>query len=402
MSTEAEHTKSKKSIVPRLRFNEFREQWNTKKLNEVAEINPSNKNLPDRFIYIDLESVVKGQLLKEEEIQKIDSPSRAQRYLQRKDILFQMVRPYQMNNLFFDKVGDYVASTGYAQIRTKENSKFIYQYLHLQDFVDKVIERCTGTSYPSINSSDLGNIQIKYPSLLEQQKIASFLGAVDEKIQQLTRKKELLEQYKKGVMQQLFSGKLRFKDSNGKPYPKWEEKRLGEIGEIVTGKTPSTSDSSLWDGDVLFVTPTDMQGGKYQESTQRSVKNGDRIRMLPSKSVMFTCIASIGKMSLSVKPSITNQQINSIIPYNQFDNEFVYYSLLNIVDEIKATQSTTTLPIINKTEFSKFKIQAPESLKEQQKIASFLTALDAKIESVAAQIAHTQTFKKGLLQQMFI
>jgi hypothetical protein len=73
-----------------------------------------------------------------------------------------MVRPYQMNNLYFNKNGNYVASTGYAQIRTKQNSMYIYQYLHFQKFVDKVIERCTGTSYPAINSTDLSNIEINF------------------------------------------------------------------------------------------------------------------------------------------------------------------------------------------------------------------------------------------------
>jgi len=110
--------------------------------------------LPDKFIYIDLESVCNGELLKENEIEKVVAPSRAQRILKENDVLFQMVRPYQMNNLYFNKKGNYVASTGYAQIRTFQNSMYIFQYLHFQKFVDKVIERCTGTSYPSINSTD--------------------------------------------------------------------------------------------------------------------------------------------------------------------------------------------------------------------------------------------------------
>src|SRR5690606_1903724 len=96
-------------------------------------------------------------------------------------------------------------------------------------FVNKVLLNCTGTSYPSINSSDLGNIEIRVPSYPEQQKIASFLSSVDKKIAQLQQKKSLLEQYKKGVMQQLFSQKLRFKKEDGSGYPEWEEKRLGEV-----------------------------------------------------------------------------------------------------------------------------------------------------------------------------
>ncbi|WP_262503438.1 restriction endonuclease subunit S [Pseudarcicella hirudinis] len=193
--------------VPNLRFKGFEEEWESKRLGEVCEINPKNESLSNLFIYIDLESVANGRLLKEDYIYKDEAPSRAQRVLVRNDILFQMVRPYQKNNLFFDKEGEYVASTGYAQIRTNQNSQFIFQHLHNQKFVDKVIERCTGTSYPAINSTDLGNIQIHYPNLGEQQKIASFLSLIDERITTQNKIIEQLETLIKGLCQELFNEK---------------------------------------------------------------------------------------------------------------------------------------------------------------------------------------------------
>jgi type I restriction enzyme S subunit len=179
-------------------------RWEKKKLGEVCVINPSNKKLPENFIYIDLESVVNGNLLKEDEMKKDDAPSRAQRILKENDILFQMVRPYQMNNLYFKKNGNYVASTGYAQIRTMQNSRYIYQYLHLQNFVDKVIEKCTGTSYPSINSTDLAKIKIDLPCIKEQTLIANYLSAIDEKINKTNTQIKNTEHYKKGLLQKMF------------------------------------------------------------------------------------------------------------------------------------------------------------------------------------------------------
>ncbi len=178
--------------------------WETKKLKEVCNINPKIKSVPNSFYYIDLESVVNGRLLKEDRILKSVAPSRAQRVLAKNDILFQMVRPYQKNNLFFDREGEYVASTGYAQIRTKQSSQFIYQYLHNRRFVDKVIERCTGTSYPAISSTDLGDIEIDCPSLSEQIKIGDFLASIDAKID---LENQLLEKYtiqKKYLLANLF------------------------------------------------------------------------------------------------------------------------------------------------------------------------------------------------------
>jgi type I restriction enzyme S subunit len=106
-------------------------------------------------------------------------------------------------------------------------------------------------------------------------------------------------------------------------------------------------------------------------------------------------------MCISKFPCITNQQINSLVVGKLCNYEYVYYWLLYLTPHIKSTQSNTTLPIINKTDFSKFSIKLP-SIKEQTKISNFLSAIDEKIDSVSTQIEETQEYKKGLLQQMFV
>jgi len=386
--------------IPKLRFKEFRNEWTYKRLNEIAEINPSNNDLPDRFIYIDLESVVKGQLLRENEIFKIGSPSRAQRLLRKNDILFQMVRPYQMNNLFFEKNGDYVASTGYAQIRTKENSKFIYQYLHLQPFVDNVIERCTGTSYPSINSTDLGSIPLKYPTLPEQQKIATFLSTIDEKIQQLTRKKELLEQYKKGVMQQLFSGKLRFKDENGKAYPKWEEKKIGDIFTFKQGVQCAVEDQYVTqeNGYVRFIRIVDLT---KNDEPIRYIKDPGKEHYVKKRDLFMVRYGNPGILGYGYDGVIANNLFRIISLVNNLDTKFFKYVFKYMKSDLDLLASSSTMPALNFTSLRTLDLKVPD-FGEQQKIASYLSSLDTKIESVATQITQSQTFKKGLLQQMFV
>lgn len=178
--------------------------WNEVELQNLCEMNPKTGLLPETFVYIDLESVEKGVLLKQTVISKNEAPSRAQRVLQKEDVLFQMVRPYQGNNLFFNETGAFVASTGYAQIRASEDPRFIYQYLHLESFTAEVINRCTGTSYPAINSGDLGSIEISLPSRPEQAKIASFLTAIDGKITNVKSQLEAAKGYKQGLLQQMF------------------------------------------------------------------------------------------------------------------------------------------------------------------------------------------------------
>lgn len=178
--------------------------WEEKKLGEVASINPKTEALPHEFNYIDLESVVSGKLLGSKLITREEAPSRAQRLLSRKDILFQMVRPYQRNNLFFDEEGVFVASTGYAQIKSYANSMYLYQNLHEEGFVAEVIEKCTGTNYPVINSKDLAEIVVKIPHPEEQQKIADFLSSIDNKIDATQSQINQMTQFKKGLLQQMF------------------------------------------------------------------------------------------------------------------------------------------------------------------------------------------------------
>ncbi|GAK85856.1 type I restriction-modification system specificity subunit S [Vibrio ponticus] len=173
-------------VPPTLRFkaddgSEFPD-WEEKALRNVSTINPKTKSLPSMFNYIDLEAVNKGVLGDTENINAASAPSRAQRLLAKKDIIFQCVRPYQKNNLLFDLDGDFVASTGYAQLRAKSTPEFLYYAIQTKKFTDDVMSRCTGTSYPAINSTDLASVAVGWPkSELEQAKIANFLSFLDKK-----------------------------------------------------------------------------------------------------------------------------------------------------------------------------------------------------------------------------
>lgn len=187
--------------------------WEVKKLKHICKINPqANETLPNNFVYIDLESVIKGQLLKEQVINKEQAPSRAQRILQKQDILFQLVRPYQRNNYIFNKNGDYVASTGYAQIRTKECVNFVYYALLENSFVERVILKSTGSNYPAITSNDFADLKIPLPPLQEQKQIANFLDKKCEKINsaiEKTKKQiELVKEYKNTLINEAVCGRI--------------------------------------------------------------------------------------------------------------------------------------------------------------------------------------------------
>ena len=179
-------------------------EWEEKRIKDVCEINPACRSLPNTFTYIDLESVYKGMLVKQNVISKANAPSRARRVLRKRDVLFQTVRPYQKNNYYFELNGDCVASTGYTQLRAKASARFLYHLLHVQQMVNRIIARCTGTSYPAINSSDLGTIRIFVPTEQEQQKIAAFLSSIDQKIELVEEQLKQAQIFKKGLLQQMF------------------------------------------------------------------------------------------------------------------------------------------------------------------------------------------------------
>ena len=185
-----------------MRFLEFTGEWKRSVLEKESIINPKTPPLQDEFIYIDLESVIKGKLINKKVVSKSEAPSRAQRVLSKQDILFQCVRPYQLNNYVHKETDNeqWVASTGYAQIRTMSNdTNFLYQLLNTPKFNQDVLLRCTGSSYPAISSSDLGKISISVCSLEEQRKIGYFLSLLDERIITQNKIIEKLESLIRGI-----------------------------------------------------------------------------------------------------------------------------------------------------------------------------------------------------------
>lgn len=401
----AEHIK-----VPELRFPEFSGEWNGQRLGEFIKVNPPDMPLPNSFYYIDLDAVDKGILKDAEKTSLESAPSRAQRFLEVGDVLFQMVRPYQKNNLWFrEKTGEYVASTGYAVLRSKCQS-FTYQLLHTPQFNNHVRVRCTGSSYPAINTSELRLIPVQFPSLPEQQKIAEFLTAVDEKIGKLKRKKELLEAYKKGAMQKLFSQEIRFKDDQGNPYPDWEEKRLEEILTAVKDGTHATHSNSD-KGEYFLLSAKNIKNSSVViTSNERRIDAETFLAItktfLPEKGdCLLTIVGTIGEVALM--PESANfcfqRSVAFLRPSDAITSEFLFCFLSSQIaqTQYRRRQVTGAQPGLYLQEISRIAMTLP-SLPEQQKIAEFLTGIDDKIKAVANQIDKAAEFKKGLLQKMFV
>lgn len=178
----------------------------------IVQINPyCREKRPDLFYYIDLEAIIAGEITKDVIISRNEAPSRAQRLLKPKDILFQMVRPYQQNNYLFRKERELktVASTGYAQIRTDNNEVYVYYALHQNEFVREVNNRSTGSSYPAINPTELGKCSIRFEAdRAKQDEIAQILTAADERLTAERERLMKLEYIKRGLMDDLLTNRV--------------------------------------------------------------------------------------------------------------------------------------------------------------------------------------------------
>ena len=186
----------------------------------------------------------------------------------------------------------------------------------------------------------------------------------------------------------------------------WKKVTLNDIGKIVTGKTPKTKNTEFWNGGIPFVTPADLQKSKHIFSTARTVShiglNSVKGATLPAGAVCVSCIGNLGYTALTTQKSVSNQQINSIIPNSDFDNDFVYYLMKSLWDEFKNLEGqSTTLSILNKTLFSKIEVLVPDKV-TQQPIAQVLSSLDDKIE-LNAQINHNlEEQAKAIFKSWFV
>lgn len=245
------------------------------------------------------------------------------------------------------------------------------------------------------------------PDEVEQQKIADCLHSVDALIAAQGRKVEALRDHKKGLMQQLFpqegetQPRLRFPEFESAGA--WEDRALGDFGQVVTGSTPSTAEPTFYGDGIPFVSPADISDLRYVEETKTTLTavGFKKTRPIRAGSVLFVCIGStIGKIAQNVRDCATNQQINAVIPNAKHSDGFVYFALSNASDRIALLAGRHAVPIINKSLFSAVRLLVP-GLPEQQRIADCLTTLDDLIAAETRKLDTLKTHKKGLMQQLF-
>ena len=407
--------------APKLRFKEFDSDWSKVKLKELVisldagvSVNGEDVDVTeDDFSVLKTSCVSLGvfnanerKLVNlENEIQRLKEP-----LLDNSLVMNRSNTPLLVGSSAFIKKApkNTYLSDKLWQIKVNDKADIRWLSFHLssETTLIKLRDMATGTSnsMKNITKSDVLNFELSAPSKQEQTKIASFLSAVDEKISQLNQKYELLSQYKQGMMQKLFSQQIRFKADDGSEFGEWENTVLGDIADIVGGGTPSTNNEEYWSGDVVWLTPSEINQKFIGESKRTISELGvqkSSAKKLPIGTILFTSRATIGEVAIAIAEVTTNQGFQSFISNEKTFNEFLYYWIVNNKKSFIERASGSTFLEISKSKIQPMEISLP-CLEEQTKIANFLSAIDQKIEVVAQQIEQAKIWKKGLLQQMFV
>lgn len=296
-----------------------------------------------------------------------------------------------------------------ARIRpTKANPYYLYNNLFTKKFRYQFFYSSKGGTgnQSNVGTVDLSNIKLIIPSLEEQTKIATFLSAVDSKINSLERLVSHWQAYKKGIMQKIFSQQLRFKAPNGEDFPEWESKTLGEISTIRRGASPRPIADPKWfssESKIGWVRISDVTASNiYLENvTQYLSEEGiKRSVLLDEPHLILSIAASVGKPIINKIPICIHDGFIVFKNLNA-DMLFTYYYLLYIQNQWLNFQQPGTQFNLNSDLVSSMNINLP-SPEEQTKIANFLSSLDDKISHLQQQLTSYRQFKKALLQQMFV
>lgn len=402
------------TAVPKVRFAGFDGEWDLQPLERVAQVNPAS-TVPDFFEYVDLTSVIGTQMVSHRTEHRETAPSRAQRVAQPDDIFYQTVRPYQKNNHLFEGDGrTYVFSTGYAQLRPLVESRLLFAAVQRDQFLQEVLDRCTGTSFPAIAPSDLQEIEISAPSRRdEQQRIGALFSEMDALIGQHRQRHEQLRQTKVALMQRLLANgdadvpELRFNRFKGA----WISRELGELGSARAGVGFPDAEQGGFHG-VPFYKVSDMN---LFENQQRMTKAKNyvspeqirRHRWRPIQDVPAIVFAKVGAAVFLGRKRVVDHPFlvdNNMIGYSldckKWDSQFAR-AVFESLDLSKLVQ-VGALPSFNPSAVEGMKAVIPASRDEQQAIGIVFARLDELISTERIYVDKLQQVKTGLLQKMFI
>jgi type I restriction enzyme S subunit len=404
-----------KTLAPRLRFSEFGNDWDFKKLNsikskgrKVIKAGPFGSAIKKEF-YVKEGYKVYGQeqvinddaFFGDYYINKTTYNKLKSCDVKPNDILVSLVGTFGKVLLIPENAEEGVINPRLLRLSIPIElilPKFSKQYLKTYIVKKTLISWSQGGTMGVLNAEIVSKLTMPIPSLLEQQKIASFLTDVDDKITKITKKKELLERFKKGIMQKIFNQELRFKDDNGNAFPNWNVKKLGDITTINMGQSP---ESSTYNGNGVGYYL--IQGNADISNRKTTPRNwtSNPTKLCDIGDLILTVRAPVGAIAKSNHQACIGRGVCSIRNIAISNIEFIYQFLLDYEKRWARLEQGSTFTAVSGKDIKSIEIKLP-SIEEQTKIANFLSDIDLNIEAINTKIEKSKTFKKGLLQKMFV
>ncbi|EJG0622172.1 restriction endonuclease subunit S [Vibrio parahaemolyticus] len=415
--------------VPKLRFGEFDTFWDTVPLSKLTtKISDGIHSTPNYdesgdFFFVNGNNLKNGAILLDEKTKRVSAEEAKKHHRQIDQNTILMSINGTIGNLAFYQ-GEPIMlgkSASYINIDPRTADKlFVSNFLQREATKYYFDTELTGSTIKNLSLKAIKNTPVASPTLPEQQKIASFLSKVDEKIELLAEKKDKLTEYKKGVMQQLFNGKweeqdgqltfipptLRFKADDGSEFPDWVEKTLGDVSEPPSYGLNSAA--TKYDGvnKYIRITDIDEDDRSFSPSPLTSPEEVNDAYLLEEGDIVFARTgASVGKSYLYNKDDGRLMFAGFLIKFSvsKANPKFISYQMTTSQYEhwVKVMSVRSGQPGINAQEYSTYSLNIP-CTEEQEQIANFLSALDHKIDLLSSELEKAKEWKKGLLQQMFV
>ena len=388
-------------IAPKLRFSEFKDDWSNALLGELSDIKtgPFGSTLHQEDYVKVGTPIITVEHLGEVSLTTQNLPlvsnedkKRLNSYILKEgDLAFSRVGSVDRCAIITNNEEGWLFSGRILRVRPNKSiiePKFLMYVLKTEETKFRIRSVAVGQTMPSLNTEILKNFSVDISNnRQEQTKIAEFLSTVDDKISQLTRQLELLNQYKKGVMQKIFSQEIRFKNDNGEDFGEWEEDSLGNLCSITTGKLDANA--MVENGKYRFYTCAReyyyINNFAFDTDALLISGNGANVGYIHHYN---------GKFNAYQRTYVLDNWKQNIIYIKYFLEMF-------LKKRINDGKNEGNTPYIVLSVLSEMPIKLP-SIQEQEKIAEFLTAIDERIDHTTAQLTHTKQWKKGLLQQMFV
>ena len=393
------------------------EEWLIVKLCDVCtlrneSINPNSVDAHN-LIYVGLEHLIPSET-SIRQWGKPDDVRSSKNMFYEGDILYGKLRPYLDKAAIAHING--ICSTDILVFKTdnhEASNYFLANLIHTKSFLEYAKMTTTGVNHPRTSWSSLSEYRFAIPPLPEQRAIASVLSAIQEAKERTGAVIQATRELKKSLMKHLFSyGVVPLDEAENVPLKEteigmvpedWDVAKLEDTGDIITGTTPRTDVKEYYGNEYMFISPGDMGEYKYVDSASKWLsEEGLKVsRILPMDTVLVVCIgATIGKTSMThATKSTTNQQINAIIANDTIYSHYLYYAISYRSDKLPSLSGGVAVPIINKSNFSKFTIPLPP-LPIQQQIADILTAVDQKIEAEEGRSKALDELFKTLLSNL--